>query len=148
MRLRDTIWIESTAEAFFDFFERMDEHYLRWHPDHRAFRWVEGRGVKEGVEFYFEERVGGKLMKKRVVFTHVEPKHYLEFTFSSRVLRFVLPRISFRAESSGSGIQMTAEIYVRTGPVGAWLNRKEFSAVRQHMREESENLKRILESAA
>lgn len=147
MRLTDAIWIDSTAETFFGFFENMDENYVRWHPDHRAFRWVEGQGAREGVEFHFEEVIGGKLMKKHVVFTRVEPKHYLEFTFTNRVLRFVLPKISFRAEDLNGGIQVTAEIYIRTGPVGAWLNRKEFAAVRQHMREEGVNLKRILESA-
>jgi len=35
---------------------------------------------------------------------------------------------------------------VRTGPIGAWLNRREFDAVRQHMHEEGENLKRIVEA--
>jgi hypothetical protein len=148
MRIVDTITIDSTADAFFDFFERMDEHYLQWHPDHQLFRWVKGRGVAEGVEFYFEEIIGGKLMKKHVVFTRVESKHYLEFTFTNRLLRFVMPRISFRAAGAGTRIEVTAEIHVRTGPVGAWLNRREFAAVRRHMREEGENLKRILESAA
>jgi hypothetical protein len=42
--------------------------------------------------------------------------------------------------------RLEAEIHVRTGPLGAWLNRKEFDAVRRHMREECENLKRIVEA--
>jgi hypothetical protein len=48
--------------------------------------------------------------------------------------------------SEAEGIRFIAELHIRTGPVGAWLNRREFNAVRQHMREEGENLKRILEA--
>lgn len=147
MRLIDTIWIQSTPQAFFDFFQNMDQHYVAWHSDHRCFRWVDGRGVEEGVTFYFEEVIGGKLMKKHVVFTRVCRDRHLEFTFTNRFLRLFLPRIAFHADPREGGILVTAEMQVRTGPIGAWLNRKEFDAVRQHMREEGENLKRILEPA-
>jgi hypothetical protein len=148
MRLSDSITIRSTPERFFAFFERMEANYLLWHPDHRLFRWESGHGVKEGVSFYFEEVIGGKLMKKRVVFTRVEPGRHIEFTFTNRLLRLILPRIVFHVEPAGESIRLTAEITIRTGPIGAWLNRREFDAVRRHMREEGENLKRILESAA
>jgi hypothetical protein len=45
MRLTDAISIRSTPERFFAFFERMDANYLRWHPDHRLFRWESGQGL-------------------------------------------------------------------------------------------------------
>ena len=108
MRLRDAIWIRTTPERVFGFFESMHENYLCWHTKHRLFRWEQGQGVRKGVVFYFEEEIGGTLMKKRAHFT--------------------------------------AEIHIRTGPVGAWLNRREFSAVRQHIREEGESLKHLLEA--
>lgn len=148
MILRDTVVIRSTPDAFFAFFEAMETNYLRWHPDHRLFRWEEGRGLGEGVVFYFEEVIGGKLLKKRVVFTRIEPGRHIEFTFTNRLLRLILPRMVFRAEPRGDDIRVTAEIVVRTGPIGAWLNRKEFDAVRRHMAEEGQNLKRILEGGA
>jgi uncharacterized protein YndB with AHSA1/START domain len=146
VRLTDSIWIRASPEQVFAFFEHMDANYLRWHPDHRLFRWEEGRGLHEGVEFYFEEVIGGKLMKKRVVFTRIEPGRLIEFTFTNRLLRFILPRMTFGAEPEGEGVRFRAAIHIRTGPIGAWLNRREFDAVRQHMREEGENLKRLLES--
>lgn len=34
----------------------------------------------------------------------------------------------------------------RTGPIGARLNRREFDAVQNHMHEEGENLRQIVES--
>ena len=146
MRLRDSIRIRTTPARVFRFFETMDRHYLDWHPDHRLFRWEEGKGVEPGVVFYFEVVIGGKLMKKRVHFTRVEPDRHLEFTFTNRLLALILPRISFHVEPEGDGVRFDAEIQIRTGPIGAWLNRREFDAVRKHMREEGENLKRILES--
>jgi hypothetical protein len=63
MRLSDTIFIRAPPERFFAFFDEMDANYLRWHPDHRLFRWEEGRGLRVGVVFYFEEVFGGKLLK-------------------------------------------------------------------------------------
>ena len=148
MRLRDTTWIRTTPERVFAFFERMDENYLVWHPDHRVFRWEEGQGVREGVVFYFEEIIGGKLPKKHVVFTRIEPDREIEFTFKNRLLRLVLPHFLFRFEPEADGVRFFAEIYIRTGPIGAWLNRREFAAVRQHMREEGQNLKQLLEGAS
>jgi len=147
MRLRDSIWIHTTPEQVFQFFETMDAHYVQWHPDHLLFRWEQGRGVKPGVIFYFEEIIGGTRMKKRVHFTRVQRNRHLEFTFTNRLLAFIVPRLSFHFEPEGTGTRFDAEIVIRTGPIGARLNRREFQAVRQHMREEGESLKRILEGA-
>jgi hypothetical protein len=38
-----------------------------------------------------------------------------------------------------------AKIHLRVGPLAARLNAREFTAVRQHMRQEGENLKQLLE---
>ena len=39
-----------------------------------------------------------------------------------------------------------AEIFLRVGPLAAWLNKRELDAVREHMRVEGINLKRFVES--
>jgi hypothetical protein len=147
MRLHDSIWIHTTPERVHRFFQEMDRHYLQWHPDHLLFRWEQGSGVKPGVVFYFEEIIGGKRMKKRVHFTRVEANRHLEFTFTNRLLALIVPRLAFHFEAEGEGTRFEAEIQIRTGPLGAWLNRREFDAVRQHMREEGENLKKLLEGS-
>jgi hypothetical protein len=148
MLLRHSISIRTTPAAIFDFFDSMETNYLRWHPDHRLFRWEQGRGLTPGVVFYFEEVIGGKLLRKRVEFTRVRTDRCLEFTFTNRLLRLILPSIRFQMEPEGENVRLTQEIRIRTGPVGAWLNRREFAAVRQHMKEEGENLKRLLESTS
>jgi hypothetical protein len=40
-------------------------------------------------------------------------------------------------------LTVTQDIHLRIGPLAAWLNK--LDAVRRHMREEGENLKRLLE---
>jgi hypothetical protein len=147
MLLKHSIFIGSTPEAVLAFFDGMETNYLRWHPDHRLFRWEEGRGLRPGVVFRFEEAIGGKLMKKRVAFTRIDPQGRIEFAFTNRLLRLVLPYIRFDFPREDGGIRFTQEIPIRTGPLGAWLNRREFDAVREHMRQEAEHLKAILESA-
>lgn len=56
-----------------------------------------------------------------------------------------MPSISFTIEPHENGCDLTQRIKVRTGPIGAWLNRGEFDAVRTHMKDEGENLKTIVE---
>jgi hypothetical protein len=148
MIMRDEILIQTTPDRIFEFFEGMEENYTRWHPDHQLFRWATGRGVQEGVEFYFEERIGGQQMNKRVRFTQVEPNRHLEFAPTNGLIRLILPRLLFKIEPQGDQCRFIAEIHIRTGPIGARLNKREFDAVRQHMRQEGENLKRLLEQGA
>lgn len=145
MVLRESIWIRTTPEAIFRFFEEMETNYTLWHPGHLSFEWIEGRGVKEGVVFVFEEKINGKHIKQHVKYTRVVDGRYIEFAPTSRVLRLVLPRMIFRINPEHNECRFNQEIHVRTGPIGRWLNRKEFDAVKQRMKEEGEQLKSLLE---
>lgn len=145
MTLEDRIAIEAPPERIFGFFELVGENYLAWHPDHIAFRWTKGQGLEPGVEFYFEETVGGKLLKKTVRFTRVEPYRYIEFEPTWWLMRLFVPRFSFEIVPQDEASLFIARIPIRTGPIGARLNRRDFDAVRRHMREEGRNLKALLE---
>ncbi len=147
MRLRDTIEVQAPVGAFFAFFEGMSqERYLAWHPDHQRFDWTRGQGVASGNRFHFEEVIAGKLLKKSVEFTRIEPDQHIEFRPTFWLMALLLPRLIFRIEPVRPGcFRFVAEIVIRTGPVGAWLNRREFDAVREHMRVEGENFKRFAE---
>lgn len=145
MLLEDSIKIKTKPEAIFRFFEEMEQNYLQWHPDHVLFRWVSGRGVKEGNVFYFEEYIAGKLLKKKVLFTRVAPNQHIEFAPTFWLLRLFLPRMVFCIQPEAAGCVFKAEIQVRMGPLAAKLHQKELHAVRKHTREEGENIKRILE---
>ena len=145
MILKDATQIRATPEAIFRFFEDMEQHYLQWHPDHVRFRWVSGRGVKEGNVFYFEEYIAGKLLKKEVVFTRVVPGQHIEFAPTFWLLKLFLPRLIFRIQQESEKCLFIAEIHLRMGPLAAKLNKRELAAVRQHMQVEGENIKRMLE---
>lgn len=147
MILRDSIEVQAPLAAFFAFFEGMNnERYLNWHPDHKVFRWTRGHGVKIGNRFYFEEVIAGKLLKKSVEFTRLEQDRDIEFAPTFWLMRLFLPRVVFRAEVTRPGaFRFNAEIFLRVGPIGARLNKREFDAVRAHMRLEGVNFKRYAE---
>lgn len=145
MLLEETTKISASPADVYHFFESMGANYERWHPDHITFHWLEGGGLALGSTAYFEERVDGKLQRKTVEFTDVKPNRYIAFKPTSRLVAILIPSISFTIDPIPTGSELSQRIKVRTGPIGAWLNRREFDAVRAHMREEGENLKRILE---
>lgn len=147
MVLRDSIEVQAPVGTLFEFFEGMSQdRYLGWHPDHKVFRWTVGEGVKTGNRFHFEEVIAGKLLKKSVVFTRVEQDRHIEFAPTFWLMRLFLPRLVFRAEGAGpAGFRFVAEIFLRVGPLGARLNKREFHAVREHMRVEGVNFKRYAE---
>jgi len=147
MILEETTLINAPAERVFDFFRHMDEQrYLDWHPDHLLFRWVEGNALQEGSIGYFEERIYGKVNKKQVRYTKVEPNRTIEFVPTWWLYRLLLPGMRFVLEPQGNkATLLRQQVQVRVGPLGARLNRQEFDAVRQHMKEEGENLKKWAE---
>jgi hypothetical protein len=76
MVFRDSIEVHASAAEVFAFFEDMETvRYLGWHPDHKAFRWARGKGLKVGNQVYFEEKIAGKVLKKTVVLTSIDQGH-------------------------------------------------------------------------
>ena len=145
MQLVASTRVEASPSDVFRSFEGMEENYARWHPDHIRFLWLDGGSLEAGSKAHFEERIGGKYQEKTVRFTEVDPDRYIEFKPTSLRVAALMPHVSFTIDPRPDGCSVTQRITVRTGPVGAWLNRREFDAVRQHMEEEGANLKRILE---
>lgn len=148
MLLEETTRVHASPADIYYFFEMMDANYERWHPDHIEFRWIDGDELEEGAKAYFEERIAGKMQQKTVRFTEIVPGRYIEFKPTSRLVGLLMPSISFTIDPHEHGCDFTQRIKVRTGPIGARLNRREFDAVRTHMKEEGENLKTILEIEA
>lgn len=145
MILEEQTHIEARPAAVFRIFEEMESNYTDWHPDHITFRWVTDERLQPGAEAYFEERIGGELQRKTVRFTSVDPGRYIEFRPTGWLTRLLLPHISFTITPDGDGCRVVQRLRVRTGPIGARLNRREFDAVRTHMAEEGANLKRLVE---
>jgi hypothetical protein len=147
LAFEDSIEIAAPPERGFAFFERMDENYTLWHPDHLRFEWRKGRGLAVGNVFFFEELIAGKLQRKETRITEVVPDRYFAFTMVNPLFRFFLPHLSFGFTPSTGGFVFRAELRLHgIGPLGRRLNRLEFAAVETHMAEEGRNLKTILEA--
>jgi uncharacterized protein YndB with AHSA1/START domain len=145
MILSQTTLIQAPAERIFSFFDDMEENYTRWHPDHITFRWLQEGRQSVGNRFYFEERIHGHHLKRTMRYTRVEPGRLIEFAPDNALMRLFLRRISFIMEPSDGHCRFTQEVRILIGPIGRRLNRRGLAAVQQHMREEGENLKRIME---
>lgn len=146
-RFHDDIWIRASSEKVFAFFEDMAANYQRWHPDHICFEWRRGDGLKEGNEFYFEERIAGQKLCKHTRFTKIKKDSYIEFTMKNYFFRYFIPKLTFEFTPEDDGCRFAAQIYMNgVGPIGRRLHKQQFAAVRQHMKEEGENLKAIIEA--
>jgi len=146
MIFEDFTRIETAPVNIFQFFENMEENYTKWHPDHITFKWLKGRGLKEGNISYFEETIGGELLKKRVLYTKIIPNRYIGFVPVSRLMRIILRKMTFTIGLQETHCKFKAQVQLKwVGPLARKLNKEKFRAVREHMREEGENLKMILE---
>ena len=152
--LTDSIEIRATPEEIFGFFLNIvdDASYRAWHPeDHVTFRWIRGAPWEEGSVVYAEEYIHGKLHRLKFLIKEVVPNRKIEFVPLSRLLRIFCPRNTFLIEPRGRSCVFTASGVLRVGRLVKTLARSKLerglSSVRKHMKEEGENLKRILESS-
>ncbi len=149
MILEDQTYIDAPCEQVYPFFEQMEDNYLGWHPEHLQFEWRKGKGLAVGNVFFFAEEIGGQVLKKETRFTKIIPNRYIEFTMVNWFYRWFIPKMTFVLDPQGGGCRFTGQVFLRgIGPIGKWSHRREFAAVRQHMKEEGENLKRIIENRA
>lgn len=151
--LTHSIEIRTTPEKIFRFFLQIvdDASYQAWHPeDHVAFRWIQGEPWQKGSVVYAEEYIHGKLHKLKFLITEVVPNRKIEFVPLSRFLRIYFPKNTFTIEPRKDSCEFTATGCLRVGRLVKALAKKKLdhglSCVRRHMKEEGENLKRILEN--
>jgi hypothetical protein len=150
--LKHSIEIRTTPEKIWDFFLHLDEHYTTWHPeDHVLLRWIKGKPWEEGSVVYAEEYLHGKLHRLKFQVVKVVPNREVEFSPASRILRFYFPKNTFLIEQRGDSCFFTATGHMKVGWIVANLFKKQYDrgieSARKHMKEEGENLKRILEKA-
>lgn len=151
--LTDSIEIKTTPEKIFDFFTHIvdDESYRAWHPDdHVAFRWIKGQPWQEGSVIYAEEYIHGKLHRLKFVISRIIPNRLIEYTPLSRILRIYFPKNTFSMEPKGDTCLFTATGILRVGRLAKFFAKGKLdialASARRHMKEEGENLKKLLES--
>lgn len=147
--LRDSIEIRTTASQVFTWLEKMPQEYRSWHKDHVACRVLHGSMLDVGSEIECEEYLHGKLHSMRFHMTKVVPDQRVEFVIEK------MGRGAFEVRTNGDTVKFVAEVDIGSdspifGPlfdfIFSWFFHQRIEAMRQHMTEEGENLKAILES--
>jgi uncharacterized protein YndB with AHSA1/START domain len=145
--LTDSIEIKTTPEHVFNWLTNIKtgKDYQAWHPDHVDCRWTKGEPFQVGSVLYFEEYLHGEMHKLKFLCTKVVPNRLIEYKPSFPWSIF-MPKSQFVMEPRGEkACVFTATISFRAGSLFKKLGKKRVEAVKQHMKEEGENLKKILE---
>jgi len=153
VRLTDAIKIKTTPEKIFSFLTDIvdDDSYRAWHrKDHVHLRWLKGQPWTEGSVVYAEEYIHGKLHKLKFEITKIIPNERIEYSPASRFVRKFFPKNEFIIEQDEGACRFIATGTYRLGWIGQTFFKKAIerglSSVRKHMKEEGENLKKILEN--
>jgi len=144
--LTDSIRIDSPPEPVWEWLSGLSEHYTEWHPDHVSAEWEHGEPNQVGSILRAVEDLGGTREVLRFEMTSVEPPHRLEYRLRGPI-SMLLPGGAFAVVSDDRGSRFTATISYRFGRLTERLFKRRTAALQRHMKEEGENLKRIIESA-
>ena len=143
--LKDSVEINVSPELVWDWLSRFAENYCDWHPAHVKAYWEKGEPNEIDSVLYTEEELGGRTLKMSIRVSKMIPNRLIEFK-TIKALRIFLPRGAFEIEPSEKGCIVSAILVFRMGKLLSKIAKKIFKAVSEHMAEEGENLKKILES--
>jgi hypothetical protein len=146
--LKDTVEIKASPEDIVEFFLNFKENFHAWHPDHVECRYLTSGPLKENSIIYIEEHLHGELHKLKLHITKIQPYSRIEYkTFMGTKGIFII-------ESRETGTLFTAELHMGTKIplLGKLVDKimqmflsRHLEGLQQHMAEEGQNLKRILE---
>lgn len=152
--LRDSIEIKTSPKKILEWFAYLDKNFRSWHPkDHVECRYLKGSPLEEGSILHFEVYLLGKLQKAKYHITKVEPNSRVEYKVG-----FPFSLLggggAYIVEPRGANSLFIQDVYIGTqipllGSVvdkliQIFLGRLN-EAFKQHMAEEDQNLKRIME---
>ena len=146
--LRDIVEIKASPEQIFEFFVHFKENFFAWHLAHVECCYLTEGTLTEGSVIYIEEYLHGKLHKLKLHITKVEPNSRIEYK------TFMGTRGVFIIEPRGERALFIAEMHMGTKIplLGKLVDRimrtfmsRQLEGMKQHMTEEGQNLKRILE---
>ncbi len=145
-QLTDSIEIDSPVEPIWRWLADLAEHYTDWHPDHVSAEWKSGDPYQVGSILEVVEYIGGRREVVRFEMASVDPPSGFEYSICGPI-SMLLPGGSFEITPVDGGSQFKATISYRFGKLTESLFKNRTEALREHMREEGENLKRLIESA-
>jgi len=144
--LRESIEINVSPEVIWDWLLHIDENYIEWHPSHIKANWETETASEIGSVLYAEEDIKGDFLKMRSKLTELIPNKLYKFKIVG-TLKLILAGGSFEIEPSENGSIFTATLDFHMGKLLSKLAKKKVQEISQHMIEEGQNLKKILESS-
>jgi len=144
--LRESIKINVSPEIIWDWFLRIAENYLEWHPSHIKANWETETVSEVGSIFYAEEDISGDFLKMKSKLTELIPNRLYRFKTVGG-LKLILAGGSFEIEPSENGSIFTATLDFHMGKLLSKIAKKKVQQISQHMIEEGQNLKKILEKS-
>lgn len=145
--LQDSTEIDAPPERIWAWLEGLADSYTEWHPAHESAEWERGAPNEVGSVLRVVEDLGWGREVLRFELIGLDPPRRLDYRLLGPI-SFLLPRGSFVVLPTASGAKFVAEIHYRFGWLVERLLRRRFAVLRAHMREEGENLKRIIEAGA
>ncbi|MFX1513674.1 MAG: SRPBCC family protein [Promethearchaeota archaeon] len=142
--LKDSIEIRTTPDKIFEWFIHFTENYNVWHPDHVKACWVKGKPWTRGSILYVEEYMHGDLHKIKFKAIKIDPNKRIEYKMLFPT-SFICPKGSFIIEPNVDSCIFTATISFRFGWLLSRFAKNRIEAFKKHLKEEGENLKRLLE---
>ena len=144
MELKDSIRINKSPKEIFYWLDYFTDKYRLWHPDHVMAKWIKGNKFSKGSILYSEEYLGKELEKLKFKITRVVKNKLVEY-------RLLFPESiicsggSFSVKPYKKGSIFTTTLSFRMGYLLSKLFPFKLKAIKKHMKEEGENLKKILE---
>ena len=143
--LQDSIEINTKPEKIFQWFKDLDKHYEEWHPDHVSCQKLTPTNeLSIGDIFCYEEYLHGELHKLKFKLTKLEENKLIEFK-TQFPFSMICPGGSFLIEPTAEKTLFTATLSFRVGRLLSKLLKSRVEAFKLHMKEEGENLKKLLE---
>jgi hypothetical protein len=146
-QLTDSIVIDSPPEPIWDWLTGLADHYTEWHPDHVSARWERGEPNRVGSILRAVERLGDTREEMRFEVVSMQPPNRFEYRMRGAI-SLLLPGGAFDVRPHNGSSRFVASISYRFGRLTERLFRRRVAALRQHMAEEGENLKRIIETVS
>ena len=142
--LEESILINVEPDIIWSWLLKITDNYCEWHPSHIKALWKKGNPNEIGAVIYAEELIGDELLKMSSKITKLIPNSFYEFKTVGHV-KLIMPHGTFEIIPQGDKSIFKATLDFRMGKLLSKIAKKKVAQIRQHMIEEGENLKKILE---
>lgn len=144
--LEDSIDINTTPETIYNWICNLEKNYKKWHPDHVKCINITGE-LRVGTVIHTEEYLHGKLHKINMKLVKLVQNEIIEYR-NNFPHSLIIHGGSFLFKAKGQKSTFTALIYCKGGKTLEKIFRAKIDILKLHMREEGQNLKKILENSS